>query len=246
MLRLTPDEKESERRYWENKLVKNCPLCHGTGWKESPKGLIECGCHKRMNVYTEMVNNGFGKAYLNYDFTTGTNTAFNQACLAYFKKFPSYYDEGIGLFLFGNHGRGKTVMETVIAKEVMLRMNPNNQNNFNMKFFLYDDLVRLSYSSSNERELENIIKHTSLLVLDNIGSETGLNTANKSSVNLLENILRNRSMMLKPTFMSTNFDMEDLPSMYSQVIFDLIRNKFKIIFADGKDIRKDEADKLNG
>ena len=53
-------------------------------------------------------------------------------------------------------------------------------------------------------------------------------------------------MMLKPTFISTNFDMEDLPSMYSQVIFDLIRNKFKIIFADGKDIRKDEADKLNG
>ena len=130
---------------------------------------------------------------------------------------------------------------TIIAKSIMMKQF-RAKYRFNAKFFLYDELVRLSYNSAKFTEFTNIIKYTDLLVLDNIGSETGLKTANRSSVFLLENILRMRDANLLPTFISTNLDAKGFIENYSKNIFSFIQSNSVMIRAAGINIREENID----
>ena len=100
---------------------------------------------------------------------------------------------------------------------------------FNIHFFLYDDLVRFSYDDKSFIQLEKIVKKTNILILDNVGNETGLRTQARSSVSLLENILRNREIMGKPTIITTTVSPNDLKQLYSEPILQIIRRNNLLI-----------------
>ena len=238
---LSPDEIKIKQQFWKDLYIKECEKCHGTGFYLEDGYSIECNCHKKAIACANLELEGFGKKFLMYDFDTIPDTQFKQECLAYYKKFPTYYTQGKGLFIIGGSGRGKTTLLTVIVKSIMMKQF-RAKYHFNAKFFLYDELVRLSYDSSKFTEFTNVIKYTDLLVLDNIGSETGLKTANRSSVYLLENILRIRDANLLPTFISTNLDAKGFIDDYSKNIFSFIQSNSVMIRASGINIREENID----
>ena len=175
------------------------------------------------NTYCEL--NGFGRAYLKRKLEQGH---LQTSIQDYFKNFPKYEIDNTGLFIFGGFNTGKTIATTVLAKNIVMKKNPLLLGEFSCKFFLYDDLVRLALDG-NFSTLEPIIKQTDILVLDNIGNETGLRTQAKSSVSLLENILRNREMRDKITWITTNIDLDKISSVYNEVIASIIKRTSKLI-----------------
>ena len=179
-----------------------------------------------INALVECELNGFGRAYLQKAILPGQ---IHKVIQEYFSNFLNYEHNGKGLFIFGAANTGKTIAVHVLAKNIFMSKNPLLLNSYTIRFFLYDDLVRLSLSDKSFTNLETIIKQPNILVLDNIGSETGLYTQARSSVSLLDNILRNREMAGKLTWITTNIDINNLNTVYTKSINNIIQRSCKLI-----------------
>ena len=181
---------------------------------------------KLINALVNCEINGFGRAYLNKKLESGH---LQKTIQEYFNNFVAYEKQGTGLLIFGQSNTGKTIAVTILAKNIIMIKNPLLLNHYNIKFFLYDDLVRLSLSDKSFTTLESLIKQPDILVLDNIGNETGLYTQARSSVSLLDNILRNREMSGKLTWLTTNIDIENISNIYTTAIYNIIKRNCKLI-----------------
>ena len=217
------NEKQLITQYWNDFYMAKCPLCHGSG---RVSDSVVCSCSIQANSSANLEINGFGRKYLKASLTNGL---LKQKLNEYLKEFPTYCNTGGGLYIFGSHNTEKTVALTVLAKKIMAVENPLGLNGFSIKFFLYDDLVRFSYDDKSFTALESIIKKTNILVLDNIGVETGLYTTARSSVALLENIIRNREMRGLPIWITSTLPKGKLEEVYNSSIASIItKNNFII------------------
>ena len=211
-------EKREIKYYWDNYYIQACNLCNHTGYIDNQM----CNCIKKANASYLCEINGFGREYLKRNLHPGKlrDDIYN------------YFVNNINsnMFLFGPHSKGKTIAVTSLAKQLIIKNNPLLTNNYNIKFFLYDDLVRSIFDNNIfSQKLEPIIKKTDILVLDNIGSEYGLKTNTQFSVSLLENILRNREITGKLTWITSNLTFKDMKSSYSESIYYIIKRGFMIL-----------------
>lgn len=181
---------------------------------------------KIINAIRACELNGFGRAYLRKTLQPGH---LQQSIQSYFNNFVNHEQQGQGLFIFGSANTGKTIAVTVLAKNIMMIKQSLSLNYYDIYFCLYDDLVRLALSDKSFTALETIIKQPDILVLDNIGNETGLYTQARSSVSLLDNILRNREMSGKLTWLTTNIDLENINTIYTAAICNIIKRTCKLI-----------------
>ena len=218
------DEQEIKEinQFWKNYYISNCELCHGSGLRE---GKL-CSCTKACNAAVQCEINGFGRLHLTKSLNDGN---LKNNINDYFMKFNINKKIGRGLYIFGKYSTGKTLATAILAKNILMIENPLGTNIFNIKFFLYDDLVRFSYDEHSFSTLETIIKRTNILVLDNIGNETGLHTSARSSVSLLDNIIRNREMNGKITWLTTQNSPEQFAQNYSEPLRQIIRRNYQII-----------------
>ena len=216
-------EKLVIAEFWHNHYTSQCPKCHGLGRVDN----IVCSCTKLANVSSNLEQNGFGRKYLMGKLTN--QYLMNLLTNKYLNHFSAYLNEGKGLFLCGPHDTQKTLATTILAKTIMNVENPLNMNSFSIKFFLYDDLVRFSYDDKSFIALDSIIKKTNILVIDSLGAEIGLKTVNKSSVSLLENILRNRTTRGLITWITTDQLSSDIKTNYNVPIYKIINRDCLII-----------------
>lgn len=213
----TDSEKLEIKRYWNTYYKQNCAICNHSGYINDQV----CNCIKHANASYLCEINGFGREYLKRNLHPGK---LKDDIYNYFIK-----DTKSSIFLFGPHSKGKTIAVTSLAKQLIIKYNPLLTNNYNIKFFLYDDLVRSLFDNNIfSQKIEPIIKKTNILVLDNIGSEYGLKTNTQFSVYLLENILRNREMMGKLTWITSNATFKDIKTLYSESIYYIIKRNFII------------------
>ena len=179
-----------------------------------------------INALIECELNGFGRAYLHKSILPGH---LQKNIQEYFNNFLNYEKNGKGLYIFGKANTGKTIAVYMLAKNIFMIKNPLLLNLYNIRFVLYDDLVRLSLSDKSFSNLESIIKLPDILILDNIGNEMGLYTQARSSVALLDNIIRNREMSGKLTWITTNVDINNLSTIYTESINNIICRNYKLI-----------------
>lgn len=211
---------ESEQKnivdFWNNICISHCPNCQGKG----KVGEELCKCVVSANVSAALELNGFGRKFL---LGKLTNETLKQKISNYLENFDQYLREGKGLFVFSLNNREKELAMTILAKTVLAIENPLGLNDFNIKFFLYDDLVRLSYDDRSFTILEPIIKKTNILVIACLGEEVGRKTAGQSSLVLLKNIIRNRDMRGLPIWFTTKFSDLAIKDEYDQEISDLLK-----------------------
>lgn len=244
----TEEEVMAESRLWENRLVKPCTICGGTGSIPSSTGLhTTCECMKKAKINTHLAAWGLPRKYLSEDWTWDrcVTKPFVKKCKAYSDNFVNNYYKGKGIYIYGSQGRGKSTMEVLMAKDVVLKTNPDTRKNFNVAFSLYDDMVRMSNDFNRRLLVEKIYKVPQLLIIDNIGSETGLNTEKKSSVQLLDSILRHRDFACYPTIISSNFHPDELKKIYNDPIHDLIIQNCEIISVSGDNFRKQGEEEVD-
>ena len=221
-MEFTEEEKQEIIDYWQTKYVHKCKKCGGLGYI----GEKLCTCNRRANASARLEINGFGRRYLAKKIEDGN---FKISMTKYFVNFQEYYERGKGLIIFGKHSTGKTLACTILARNILENIDPLGEDKFQIKFFMYDDLVRYLYDDKTFQKIERIIKKTNILVLDNIGEETGLRTQARSSVSLLENIIRNREIRGLPIWITTNYSTNDLTKLYSENIMAILsRNNIKI------------------
>ena len=243
---LDREQFEAEVGRWENRLVANCKLCNGVGAIPSEnKGLYKtCICKQKAWLNSNLVDWGIPRKYLDesWSWENCHPQDFVKKSKDYATRFIDHYFNGKGVFLYGSQGRGKSTMEALIARDIAKKINPDTKKHFKVAFAIYEDIVQMSHQArvnpAIKQKLDTLINSPELLIIDNIGSETGLGSDTKYTTRLLEFILRKRDNNGTPTIISSNFTPEELTKHYSDTVHDFVENNCELILVTGDNFRR--------
>jgi DNA replication protein DnaC len=238
------EELEMEIRRWHNRLVKVCTICNGVGTIDKPNSnkAIMCECQQKSLTNSHLVASGVPRKYLdgnwNWD-TLNNNKESTKKVKKFVENFQQNYCSGRWLYIYGRQGRGKSLLESLSARDIITKLNPDTNRHFKVAFIIFEEMIQLSHEarsdSAAKKKYYSIIESTDLLIIDNIGSETGTVPYNSK---ILEYILRKRDNNCVPTIISSNFTLEQIKEHYSDTIHDFIIQNSDIVLVEGENFRQ--------
>ena len=221
-----------------------CPDCLDTGYI----GHERCHCLKQAAidlVYTQSNLKGileqenfasFSMDYYDNDIydenTRISSYEAAQNALLQCHRFVDTFDSSFeNLLLFGDTGVGKTFLSNCVAKELL---DTGHSVIYFSAHHLFDLLAQKTFAKDPQAaESYRNIFDCDLLIIDDLGTElTNHFTTSQFFVCLNERIRKEKSMLI-----STNLQLFDIATIYSERIFSRISNSFTILHLFGKDIR---------
>ena len=141
-------------------------------------------------------------------------------------------DDFQNLLIFGNTGIGKTFLSNCVAKELLDQGHSVIYFSAHQLFELLTDQQFGRTSDFSAADYRNIFD-CDLLIIDDLGTEAiNSMTTSQFFVCLNERILNQKS-----TLISTNLELTELATYYSERIFSRIFNNFTVLHLFGNDIR---------
>lgn len=241
---LSKEEQELEVKKNRRRFVQTCKKCGGTGFLTRMNNGYEesypCSCLKVVKRNVKLLDWGVPRKFLNdkWNMDFLKEKPYYQDIKNYIDNFQENYDNGKGLFLYGPQGRGKTTVESIIAKEVVMMVNPDTfskKQTFNVAFAMYDDIVKKQFDKE-QNQLKYFLYKSDLLIIDNVGNETGKNEK-QFSQRILEMILRKRDNDCLPTILSSNYNIDEMATEYNNDVRDFILQNDKLVSVLGDNHR---------
>jgi DNA replication protein DnaC len=238
------EDLDQEIKRWQNRLVKNCKDCEGSGSvsKQGTNKAVMCDCQNRALSNSYLVASGIPRKYLDENWNwenINCNKDSIDKVRKYVGTFVQNYYAGKWLYIYGRQGRGKSLLESLSARDIIKKINPDTDRHFKVAFIIFEEMVQLSHEARNDsisrKRYNAIIENTDLLIIDNIGSETGTVPYNSK---VLEYILRKRDNNCMPTIISSNFTPEQIKNHYSDTIHDFIVQNSELVLVEGENYRQ--------
>ena len=187
--------------------------------KISKKNLVNCGVPSRLHdLYLEDLE---------------VEDKIKQYVLCYTEHLDKVYQEGKGIYFFGNNGVGKTTLACMILKECYTYRYTCRR----ITFMDYVSLYTRAWGDSEvKQEVEeeiNKIKSREFLCIEEIGKENDT----KVAVNVLEDLLRYREDNSLPTIICTNLSPKVIKERYGNSIYSLMKGNCVPIKVSGEDRR---------
>lgn len=162
------------------------------------------------------------KRYLECDFkttTTGLNDSFDKAylrCSRYASNFKEVLAKGLGIYIYGSPGAGKTHLSACIANELIKKQ-------YSVILSSIGNLIQrikatFDKSDTTEEDIFQGIRAVDLLIIDDIGSE---NMSDYVQEKLFE-IVNARYIVKKPTIFTSNLTFDELLKKISNRTVDRI------------------------
>lgn len=222
-----------------------CSLCHDTGYAD---GKL-CSCLKteltnkalmEANLTKHMAGQTFDRFDLSYyDNNTkgpkGIGARENAALiLDTVEEFVDRFDTSdTNLLFYGSSGLGKTFLSSAIATELLKRGKDVLYISANSFFPM---LENIHFGRKDEKSIYISEKalDADLLILDDLGAEF----ITQFTVSELFRVLNHRLLTGKKMVFSTNLNLSEIKSTYSERIVSRLIGNFDPIFFFGEDIRK--------
>lgn len=141
-------------------------------------------------------------------------------------------DAPLNMLFYGHSGLGKSFMCNCAAKELIDR---GYFVIYMSAYKLFTSMTKVRFNNASEAEIENarLLEECDLLVIDDLGTEG----VNSSTVPEFFDILNTRLRANKSMLISTNLDLTDINTVYSERILSRIIGNFKIFKFIGNDLR---------
>jgi len=244
---LSEEEKSLEMKKSKRRIVDNCDKCKGSGFvtKTNSNGdsmSFVCSCIKKAERNVRLLDGGFPRKFLDDEkwcLELVEGRPYYKPVKDYIDNFLYNYDNGIGLFLHGAQGRGKSTIECIIAKAVVDMINPDTfekKEHFKVAFSMYDDILHGLIDNDKKEKYNQLIYRSDLLIIDNIGNEFGRNERGFSQ-RTLEIILRKRDNDCLPTILSTNYCLNEMEEQYNKDIRQFIEQNYEVVYLSGNNYR---------
>jgi DNA replication protein DnaC len=150
---------------------------------------------------------------------------------------PRYVRRGIGLFLSGPQGTGKTMAANLVLKEFIKREYACYAKIFAQAKEMF---TRGWYSLEDQTYFVRRFLHSEILLLDDVGREV----RTRVSEGVLDNVLRERAQQGRATIITTNITEGEMASEYSGGTYSLLREKsYDFMYFDGYDWRDNAAER---
>ena len=157
---------------------------------------------------------------------------------SYLEKYPKDVS-GIGLYLWGSNGTGKTHLLACAMKELINR-------GYKVRMFSMDEIVDKFtaswYSDLEKRELNNVLRNIDFLGIDEFGKNID-KSGNPMPLpelvkRVMESVIRYRVQMGKPLWIASNTDPKYVKDVFSEDIASLLNEAVIAVCVRGKDFRK--------
>lgn len=203
------------------------------------KGLDHLTSRQRVILSDEQKYSLFREAGILRRWYTTTMTDFDNDVTAkekvqnYILNFDAYRSKGIGLYLYGSNGVGKTHLLMEVLKELILQR-------YTVRVVTLGTLVSLYtqgwYDKEANAEFNKLYKLPYILAIEEIGKEykSGDNDLGRT---VIDTIVRYRNQDMKPLLFAANHQPKDLARIYSTDISSMLKEMVITILVQGTDRR---------
>jgi DNA replication protein DnaC len=146
---------------------------------------------------------------------------------------------GVGMYLQGGSGLGKSLIAALVAKEAI-------KAGFLVRFATFVDLLKRNddtfVKSGNSAEAKALfaveVTDVDLLVIDDLGKENLVDSASPETVRrFISELLRQRDQRGLSTFVSANVFAHKMGDRYGQDVASLVTGNFEVLTLAGEDFR---------
>lgn len=212
------EEKISVHKHYTGVIVARRCICSKC-YEEEQKRLKEEEERKNKFARIEKLKKRslIDERYANKQFSDLdlTNNSFKKAydrCKKYCDIASEVYENGYGIYLYGNSGVGKTLLTACMANELMEREYPVLFTNF----FEILKAIRNTFnnkSTETDDSIINDITEVDFLFIDDLGTESlSKNSGDNFTQDKIFEIINKRYNKKKPTIFSSNYQIKELVS----------------------------------
>lgn len=236
--RYLPDA-EAERLYREFPYVGRsyetfCPTCDKKGSYRWRGKVWDCDCEYQLQLHKWYLASGIGLTYqrLDWDDYEGPTSTLTNVT-KYLERHEQFLKRGMGLYLSGTLGTGKTMLANLVLKELV----KSGYSCWATTFSQTVQMFTAGWGDKAEQEyFQQKFINSRVLLLDDIGKEmTG--TRLKLAETTFDAILRQRIQSGRATLLTTNLTPFDLESCYGAAALSLIKEKSLDLVFEGNDFR---------
>lgn len=171
------------------------------------------------------------------DFTN--DDAAKKIVVKYLDQSKAMLKDGIGLFLWGANGTGKTHLAMCAAMQLI-------DFKYKVRVFSIDEIVDKFtsswYSDGEKKQLNDILRDTDFLFVDEFGKNVDDEGKAKYLPDLvkrvMESVIRYRVQMHKPIWFTSNTDPKFIKEVFSEDIASLLNEAVVPVCVRGEDYRK--------
>jgi DNA replication protein DnaC len=167
---------------------------------------------------------------------------FREVFVRYMDNLEVMFEDKINLILYGANGAGKTYLSSLIIKDAYIKR-------FSAFRTTLQGYIDLQFKKNEEGITEKIdkIENAEFLVIDEVGKETF--AKNQFNIIKLEELLRQRDTIGRPTIICTNLPLEGEHGLYKQYgksIASLVEGNYLKLEFVGEDNRQGVTSKKRG
>ena len=173
------------------------------------------------------------------------NGEIREKVQSYIDNVKEHHKKGMGVYLFGDFGTGKTLLMNCAFKEFIAK-------SYSVKIYSLDELIdefALSWrSDAAKASLEHSMKMVDFLGIDEFGKKALDKTDKAEPINplakrVLESIIRYRTQQLKPTWITANVAPKYIKETVAGSVASLLNECVFPIKIEGTDYREVIASK---
>lgn len=226
------------------KSLKDCVTCKGKKcfrwWADhgtsDEVAEWECTCDEQFVLHKYLLNAGIGTKYQRFGIGDLDHVSPIAVAAAneYLENADYYLNAGVGFIFEGDRGTGKTLLATILFKQLLDRGVDGYFTTFN------DMIDNFASGWTNDKEkvwFDSRVRNAPLLVVDDIGME-GEKRSGMSRV-MIDNIFRARVSGALPTIITTNLSPNEMSDRYSTALQTLAGNSKNYTFR-GNSYRESE------
>lgn len=180
---------------------------------------FECNCFDQFALQRYLLNCGIGKGYANLFWGDATDVHPKTSTFIrdYATDIDEYLAHGLGLFLYGAHGTGKSLIANLLLRRLLLKGYDGYWVTLNELLSAYQETWR--GDKETKAWFDRRMRNVRVLVVDDMGREyDGRSTA----ASTVDSIFRTRVQNGLVTIVTTNLDEEQFVARYTKGIQSLV------------------------
>lgn len=154
----------------------------------------------------------------------------------YLDKAREAYKEGVGFYLHGKNGVGKTHLLMTSFMQLF-------DQRFTVRVISLTELVNLFtsswYDEDKKEELVLVMSNVHFLGIEEMGKQLSSDKSLEIVTHVLETVLRSRVQNKKPTWFTSNISASSLKDIYNEDIASMLRECALPLLINGDDVRRE-------